>query len=303
MRVSTRITFFDDDQEKYFGEGPCRLLRAVEETGSLRLAAHSMGMAYSKAMKLLHNAEAALGFPFTVRSIGGKAGGGSVLTEEGLAWLEKYEAYRDACVAANQSLYARFFGESAEVANSGCVVMASGLGTRFGGNKLMADFRGKPMVGWILDATEGLFRKRVVVTRSREVEAYCMGREIPVVFHEQPCRSDTVRLGLREMPEDIRGCLFCPGDQPFLSVFTLKKLLASAAEDGEAIWRPAFEEIPASPVWFPQKLFRELEQLPEGKGGSVIVEKYAELVKTISVEDARELLDIDTRETYEALNR
>ena len=28
----------------------------------------------------------------------------------------------------------------------GCVIMASGLGTRFGGNKLMADFDGQPLI-------------------------------------------------------------------------------------------------------------------------------------------------------------
>ena len=30
--------------------------------------------------------------------------------------------------------------------NLGCVIMASGLETRFGGNKLMADFRGEPLI-------------------------------------------------------------------------------------------------------------------------------------------------------------
>ena len=62
MRAVTKIIFFDDSGEKFFGEGPCRLLTAVEETGSLRAAALSMGMAYSKALKLVKNAEAALGF-------------------------------------------------------------------------------------------------------------------------------------------------------------------------------------------------------------------------------------------------
>ena len=37
----------------------------------------------------------------------------------------------------------------------GCVIMASGLGKRFGSNKLMADFNGKPMIYRILSATDG----------------------------------------------------------------------------------------------------------------------------------------------------
>ena len=112
MKARTRIVFYDDQDEKFFGEGPCRLLRAVEETGSLRAAASSMDMAYTKALRLLKNAETALGFPLTMRAAGGKDGGGSALTPEGKEWLTRYEAYRDACVQANRALYERFFPDA-----------------------------------------------------------------------------------------------------------------------------------------------------------------------------------------------
>lgn len=109
MKAVTRILFLDEEGNKFFGEGPCRLLKSVEESGSLRGAAASLGMAYTKALKLMKNAEAAVGFPLTMRSAGGKNGGGSRLTPEGKEWLEKYEAYRDACVQANHRLYLEFF--------------------------------------------------------------------------------------------------------------------------------------------------------------------------------------------------
>ena len=151
MKPITKITLTDDNGIKFFGEGPCRLLRCVEKTGSLRAAAMEMEMAYSKASKILKQAEENLGFPLTARSTGGKDGGGSVLTPEGLQFLQQYEAYRDACIKAHQALYRQFFPQI------GCVIMASGLGKRFGGNKLMADFHGKPMIQRSLNATEGLF--------------------------------------------------------------------------------------------------------------------------------------------------
>ena len=109
MKAVTKIIFLDDDQEKFFGEGPCRLLHAVEETGSLRSAALSMGMSYTKALKILKNAERALGFSLTVRVTGGRDGGGSRLTQRGKEWLRSYEGYRDACAQANRRLYLEFF--------------------------------------------------------------------------------------------------------------------------------------------------------------------------------------------------
>lgn len=111
MEALTRIIFVDENREKFFGEGPYRLLRGVEETGSLRAAAQSMDMAYSKALKLLKNAETALGFPLTKRTAGGASGGGSCLTEQGKEWMARYEAYRNACVQANRRLYLEFFPE------------------------------------------------------------------------------------------------------------------------------------------------------------------------------------------------
>ena len=111
MKVRTRIVFLDDRGEKFFGEGPCRLLRGVEETGSLHAAAASMDMAYTKALRLLKRAEQTLGFPLTQRSAGGKHGGGSCLTPQGKEWLGRYEAYRDACIQANRQLYQKFYGE------------------------------------------------------------------------------------------------------------------------------------------------------------------------------------------------
>ena len=71
----------------------------------------SMGMAYTKALKLIRNAENALAFPLISRAAGGKDGGGSRLTEAGKEWLERYENYRNACKEANSKLYLEFFPE------------------------------------------------------------------------------------------------------------------------------------------------------------------------------------------------
>ena len=111
MKAVTRITFVNEQGEKFFGEGPARLLHGIEDTGSIRAAALAMDMAYTKALKLIRNAETALGFPLIHRTTGGKSGGGSALTDEGKAWLKRYEAYRDACKQANSRLYLEFFPE------------------------------------------------------------------------------------------------------------------------------------------------------------------------------------------------
>ena len=60
----------------------------------------------------------------------------------------------------------------------GLVIMASGLGKRFGRNKLMEELDNRPIVKWIIDSTDGLFDRRIVVTRSADVKLLCDGLEI-----------------------------------------------------------------------------------------------------------------------------
>lgn len=182
----------------------------------------------------------------------------------------------------------------------GCVIMASGIGRRFGGNKLMADFGGAPMIAQILCATDGLFARRVVVTRHEDVASLCRASGIDVVLHALPQRSDTVRLGL-EAVGDVDGCMFCPADQPLLSRACIQSLIQSFIKAPQAIWRPAFRGEPSAPVLFPKWTFGELHALPEGKGGGYVTKRHPDCVRTLPVSDPHELMDADTPEDFARL--
>ena len=184
--------------------------------------------------------------------------------------------------------------------NSGCVIMASGLGNRFGGNKLMEDFCGKPLIAWILDATDGLFSERVVVTRHESVAALCREMGIAAVHHNLPHRSDTVRLGL-EAVGSADQCVFCPGDQPLLKKDTIASLLLCSVNHPGIMWRPGCNSIPGAPVLFPRWTFPELKSLPAGKGGGFVAKKYPDKMGMLDIADPWELADADTKASLELL--
>lgn len=87
--ISVRL--FTD--QKSFGPGIAELLRRVDEHHSLRAAAQSMELAYSKAWTITKNAEAGLGVKLLASSTGGRGGGGAALTDEARQILEAYERY------------------------------------------------------------------------------------------------------------------------------------------------------------------------------------------------------------------
>lgn len=90
MNIGWRI-WLAKDETKIFGKGPKELLQRTEKMGSLRKAAISMNMSYSKAWNLISNLEKALNIKILDKTIGGVDGGSSTLTEEGKELIDKYE--------------------------------------------------------------------------------------------------------------------------------------------------------------------------------------------------------------------
>ena len=108
FRPVLTIRIFAD--EKCFGPGIAMLLKKVGELHSLRAAAMSIGMAYSKAWTILKNAQQHLGFALLHSTTGGKNGGGATLTPEATALLAAYEEYCSELNAYGKTLFAEKFG-------------------------------------------------------------------------------------------------------------------------------------------------------------------------------------------------
>lgn len=93
--------WFEINGHYVFGEGTCKLLEKIQETGSLNAAAKSSGMSYRYAWGLIKNVEIHLGRPIVKTKRGGKHGGKTELTEDGLLLVANYRKLKkllaDAC--------------------------------------------------------------------------------------------------------------------------------------------------------------------------------------------------------------
>lgn len=96
-------------EKKCFGPGVAQLLQAVEEVHSLRAAAKTMNMAYSKAWTIVKTAEEGFGCKLLDVSIGGPAGGGAVLTQEAKQIMAAYTEYTRRLDQYGQQLYRELF--------------------------------------------------------------------------------------------------------------------------------------------------------------------------------------------------
>lgn len=286
----------DKDGGRFFGPGPMALLAGVRETGSLSASAKAMGMSYTKAMRILHDAEHALGCALTVRSIGGEKGGSSSLTPEGEDFLRRYGAWqRGVGSAANAGFSAAFAGVGG-VPRLGCVVMANGEATRFGRQKLVEPLRGRAVVSHTLDALVSPRLDVVVSTRWERVRAVCEARHVTSVEPAGALQSQTIRAGVEALGERA-GYLFVQGDQPLLSSSSVEALLDEFAAHPACVVRLAWRGKAGSPVVFPGYLREALLDLEGDVGGGEILRRNPDLACTTRLVEARypaELDDIDT---------
>ena len=107
--ITVRLTARLFAEEKCYGPGVSQLLKRVDELHSLRAAALSMSMAYSKAWTVVRNAEDGLGFHLLTSTAGGKHGGGAELTDEARQIMAAYETYCARLNEYGQALFGELF--------------------------------------------------------------------------------------------------------------------------------------------------------------------------------------------------
>lgn len=97
------------NQQPHFGKGLVSLMLLIQNGHSLRSACSQMGLAYSKAWRLLKNAENDLGFPILNTQKGGAQHSGSKLTPEGEELLHRYIAFEQEAQQAVLQIFNKYF--------------------------------------------------------------------------------------------------------------------------------------------------------------------------------------------------
>lgn len=97
--------------DKFFGPGVAQLLLLIDQYHSLQKATEQMHIAYSKAWRILREAERNIGVEIIRKKVGGAGGGGSELTDEGRDYLQRYLAFEKEVRQEADRLFAKYFLE------------------------------------------------------------------------------------------------------------------------------------------------------------------------------------------------
>ena len=189
------------------------------------------------------------------------------------------------------------------------ILLAAGFGSRFGGNKLMASLKGKPLYrhGFdrliaIRDAGEHP-ADVTVVTQYREIAEHVSMCGAAAAINEDPSRGQTSSLvtavkALREAGRlaDDDYLIFFAGDQPYLKRETIGRYLETIAKEKPLL--ASFSEGGRfrNPGAFRGSLADEILSLEGDSGGREILKAHRDEVLLFDDFEEGELRDVDRPE-------
>lgn len=190
--------------------------------------------------------------------------------------------------------------------NVTAIILAAGLARRMNGDKLHLKLHGKEIIDTVLSTVAAVdFKETIVVTNDPVITSRTSLLNLtPVPNLAAPAgQSTSIIKGILASGNDTSGYLFIMGDQPLLSKDTLEVILKAFEESPTSIILPMYGEKSGSPVLFPSTLKNELLSLQGDFGGKVVIKNHPELIKKVAISSPQELLDVDTKEDYEAIKR
>ena len=161
--------------------------------------------------------------------------------------------------------------------NLSLVVLAAGASRRFGAaNKLLQLLDGKPLLCHTLELAAALPVMQRAAVCSVETAPLAEAAGFTVLLNPQPelGQSHSLRLGLAACRESD-GCLFLTGDQPFLSVETLHRLINAWEKEPGGIWGCEFEGRFSIPSIFPAAVYGELLTQDGDVGGREVMRAWS----------------------------
>lgn len=195
------------------------------------------------------------------------------------------------------------------------ILLAAGDSRRFGGNKLLTPFRGRPMYQYIAEEVEklpeDLFFEKMVVTQYEEIEKDLGERGYRTVLNRESTLgiSHSIHLALRALEEkygsdrkkdgetDFQELAFCFAvcDQPYLKADTIEGLVKGWQNSGKGIGCLCNMGEFGNPAVFSVKYRDELLALQGDVGGKRVLRRHIDDLYLHEVDDGLELVDIDVR--------
>lgn len=181
------------------------------------------------------------------------------------------------------------------------VLLASGFSRRFEGNKLLTEFKGKPIINYIIDTVKDLnFNKILLVTQYKELLNISNNIDVVINSVAKEGISSSIKIGVKSS-YDVDAIMFLVCDMPFISRKTISEMCVAFENTDKNILSASHNNILINPNIFSKKYFEKLLTLTGDKGGKGIINSNLNDVEVYNIDNLSEVFDIDKKEDLDYL--
>lgn len=181
------------------------------------------------------------------------------------------------------------------------LVLAAGAGSRFGGGKLIAPYRGAPLLHAALAAARAAPGGEITVVTGADAEAVATAvaafdpsiRLVHAPDHAEGMAA-SLRTGIASLGPQVDAAFVFLGDMPRIPHAVLAPL-ADAVAAGAPAAAPVFQGRRGNPVVLNRALFAEVAQLKGDVGARPILQRLGDAVALVETDDDGVLFDVDER--------
>jgi molybdenum cofactor cytidylyltransferase len=200
------------------------------------------------------------------------------------------------------------------------VVLAAGMSTRMGRNKLLLTFRDKPLVVHAVETLLASKAGEIVVVLGHEsekvrdqLEDYAGqvpngGQSRRVRLIKNPDYRDglstSVRAGVEAVSPEAKAIMIYLADQPLLEPSDVDRIIAAfatAKAEDKVIVVPLFKGERGNPVILDASFRDSILGIVGDVGCKGVIKRYPEKVFTIEMENDHVVRDVDDAQAYERL--
>jgi molybdenum cofactor cytidylyltransferase len=187
------------------------------------------------------------------------------------------------------------------------VALAAGLSTRMGKNKLLLDFKTKPLITHAVDTLLASEVDEVVVVLGHEADKVrdkLQGRQVRLVQNPDYCEglSTSVRVGVRAVSPQAEGIMIYLADQPLLESADLNYIVRAftyAKTVNKRIVVPVFNGQRGNPVILDSSYKEAILGVVGDIGCRGVIKRYPDEVFVIEMENDHVVRDVDNIDDYE----
>jgi molybdenum cofactor cytidylyltransferase len=180
-----------------------------------------------------------------------------------------------------------------------CLILAAGAATRFGSCKLIANYKGQPLIAHAIRAATAFAPERIMVVTGAshgQLDAYRSALKNPsfeLVYFDgwQSGMGHSLAFGASQLDND-NPVLILLGDQPEISVGDLGNLYRLWKTNPTQIVCARFADTLGVPAIFPAAYKHHLRQCAGDRGAKQLLFNYAEQVVAVNMPAAG--FDVDT---------